>query len=36
MNEITIKRVEPILIASTRKKINKGDFKESDKMLMVL
>ena len=32
MNEITIKRVEPILIASTRKKINKGDFKESDKM----
>jgi effector-binding domain-containing protein len=32
MNEITIKRVEPILIASTRKNINKGDFEETGKM----
>jgi len=32
MNEITIKRVEPILIAATRKKINKGDFEETGKM----
>lgn len=32
MNEITIKRVEPILIASTRRIINKGDFNETDNM----
>ncbi|MBL4937190.1 MerR family transcriptional regulator [Clostridium sp. YIM B02515] len=32
MNEITIKRVEPILIASTRKNINKDDFEEAGKM----
>lgn len=32
MNEITIKKVEPILIASTRKKIKKFDFEESGKM----
>ncbi|GFZ31482.1 MerR family transcriptional regulator [Clostridium zeae] len=32
MNDITIKRVEPILVASMRKKINKGDFEEAGKM----
>lgn len=32
MNEITIKRVEPILIAATRKKINKGDVDEAGNM----
>lgn len=36
MNEITIKRVEPILIASTRKKINKCDFEESGKMWTIV
>lgn len=32
MNEITIKRVEPILITSTRKTIKKFDFEESARM----
>ncbi|MDP4147264.1 MAG: MerR family transcriptional regulator [Bacillota bacterium] len=32
MNEITIKRVEPILIVSTRKNIKKGDLEEDRKM----
>jgi effector-binding domain-containing protein len=32
MNEITIKRIEPILIASTRKRIKKGDFEETHRM----
>lgn len=36
MNEITIKRVEPILIASTRKNINKGDLEEDRKMWSVV
>lgn len=36
MNEITIKRVEPILIASTRKNINKGDFEETANMWSVV
>ena len=36
MNEITIKRVEPILIASTRKIINKGDFEVTGNMWSVV
>lgn len=32
MNEITVKRVEPILIVSTRKTIKKFDFDECEKM----
>lgn len=32
MNEVTIKRVEPILVVSTRKNINKDDFEETGKM----
>lgn len=36
MNEITIKRVEPILIVSTRKNINKGDFEETADMWAIV
>ena len=36
MNEITIKRVETILIASTRKNINKGDFEETGNMWSIV
>ena len=36
MNEIAIKRVEPILIASTRKNINKGDFEVTGNMWSVV
>jgi effector-binding domain-containing protein len=36
MNEITIKRVESILIASTRKNINKCDFEENGRMWAVV
>ena len=36
MNEITVKRVEAVLIASIRNIINKCDFEECDKMLLRL